>query len=1015
MKKIMTILKKNLIFVIIAAAVLLAAYVVSNRSVFSSDIFSADYLLANSVQAYVTSQGGAFVIDSSNTIAVADADDTLLYTIEGNKPESTFERADEILLGNDGALYVLDSISSDDGVEVEGQRILRFTHNGTRREVLYKYIADEDAPVMLLSSIAFNQGKLCFSCVSQDAVSVYSIDDPETPLCVMEYEDAAYMIMDTAFSPDLHIAVCLRNGDICVSDGGEVTTVFSAREHDNENYPSIVTDVCFGGNDSLYYLDTGQRYIGRIRNGETEIVANSMFIDGTEAESFAASELYSSLTVSGEYLTTLSASYDVDAEDYSYHLCSLDNTGRGGTDVENATLNPMIRRNMLHTTVVYHVREVLVCIAALLLTGILIYSLVMIVKFIIRTDFGNNRTQLLILITALAVAIGTTAVIFDKLNERYSEENSRNLSNIAELVEKSVDKELIKELDSPEDYMGDAFCELESSLFTILHNDINNDSDLYVVVYRVYNDILCEVYRDDYVHGVMHPMAGVFSGSIEEDLAKTGGVYKSQNYTLSEGSYNFALVPTYDENGDILAFYEIGTDNNRATAMNQKLYKRVLILAVMVVIIVMLMFTEISNAFKAFRARHEAQKHKTVLPPEVLRPLIFMIFFTCNITTAFLPIYSSSLWNESFPLPMEVGAALPLSMEMLVSSISALLCSSFIKRRGILFPLILGGLCYVGGNILSVFAGNLWVLILANSTCGFGGGMLTVGVSSWIAGFETEEMTNRGFVHYNAGYLAGMNCGTVIGSLLWENFSIKTAYFSAAGSAVVIVALVILIARNVKLHDEGSESKNTKVSIKQFFSRRVISYFLFFTFPYLVCAAFLLYYFPIVAEEHALSASEISLAFLVSGVISIYAGTTIGEPLIDTIGSRRAMVLAGFIYIIALFYAALTPGVFSCYVVIVLFAIADSFGLAAQAVYYAGLDEVKAIGESRAQGISSTAESTITAAGSLIFGSILLLGDRLGLMVLAVTFAVLMILFTLGGGKHAEHTASNDSGSAETA
>ena len=76
------------------------------------------------------------------------------------------------------------------------------------------------------------------------------------------------------------------------------------------------------------------------------------------------------------------------------------------------------------------------------------------------------------------------------------------------------------------------------------------------------------------------------------------------------------------------------------------------------------------------------------------------------------------------------------------------------------------------------------MLIVANSVCGIGSGFLTIGLNTWAASYEEESMQNKGFIHINAAYLAGLNCGTVIGSLIWENFGVAAVYFVAAAGAV---------------------------------------------------------------------------------------------------------------------------------------------------------------------------------------------------------------------------------------
>jgi predicted MFS family arabinose efflux permease len=400
------------------------------------------------------------------------------------------------------------------------------------------------------------------------------------------------------------------------------------------------------------------------------------------------------------------------------------------------------------------------------------------------------------------------------------------------------------------------------------------------------------------------------------------------------------------------------------------------------------------NAAAAVKGKRRAIAEKKQYPPEVIRPVVFVIFFTANITTAFLPNYGISLWNDNFPAAAEVAAAFPLSAEYIMAAASALLCGLFIKKLPVKVMCVFGGALYIIGNVLSAFAPNLWVLIGANSLCGIGGGVFSVSISTFIAGYDEEEKRNKGFIHYNAAVLAGMNCGTVVGSLICDNAGIFAAYMTAAAGAVLTVFLSVFLFDNRKLAAEETEVK--AAPLKTFITGSMIRYFVLIMIPYFICGAFLSYYFPVVAENNSLSAVEISMAFLISGVISIYTGSVIGEVIIKYIGARKSMILASFIYAAALFYLYINPSILSCYVVIILFAAADSFGFSAQSAYFISRPEVIKYGQGRALGIQSTIESVASACGSVVFGAALLLGEKQGILFIAVALAGLIILFAIG-------------------
>ena len=990
MKRIKESFLQNIIFWIITVLIVLAAFTNRYYSCIGDDPFSSGYMLANPVQAVFSDQYHYYLTDASYTITAANENDELVYEIQGRDPENTFDYADAIAAGSGGILYVHDKSYNEDGISAYRERILKFTNNGRSREVLYEAeTSDADGiQIMYLDSPRVIDGTLYFSEITADGIYVKRCAGEYAEECAFMPMDEAYdIVADSSFSNSFEISALLMNGDICTYKNGENIIVYNAREHDTDEYCSFVANIAYGENNVLYINDVGQRIIRAYDGNELTTIVGRDFGNDVQ-DHFALYPLYSGLNVSGGRISVLSTEYRYDdyLEDYNYFYSIAAMDMNGDVVFHSDTIGISDGRKII-TICVY---------AALLLTAVIaVYAAVKLIGTVIHNAVPQAKTQLLVLITAIAVTIGVSMSLFDSYFEKFADESAANLSNIAYLIDERLDKEIIKAIDNPDKYFDDDYEKLHEDIRSVLKSNTNRNSNIYAVLYKVYNDVLCEIYRSDEMHGIMYPMAGVYSGSIEEDIAADGTCYISKAFELAEGSYTFAEIASYDENGEAVALIEVGTDYNYFVSENNALYRKILIAASMTVIIIMLLFAEFMNGLSAVKARKTASSSQLRIPPEVIRPIAFMIFFTANITTAFLPIYGISLWNNSFSLPAEVAAAFPLSAELIFSALSALVSGSLVKKTGVKPMCIWGSVFYIGGNLLSAFAGNLWILICANSTCGIGGGMLMIAVNTWITAFDDEESRKKGFMYYNAAFLAGMNCGTVIGSIIWENLGIKAAYFTAALGALIIAIFSTMLIENTKASVRGE--KANKVSLKYFFTPKMLRYISCFAVPYLVCAAFLSYYFPVAAENDLLSATEISMAFLLSGVISIYSGSTIGESVIGRLGIRKAMILASFIHAVAFLYFVINPSITSCYAVIILFAAADSFGSSAQSVYFISMPEVEKIGQSRALGINSTIESIVSACGPVIFGTALILGERQGIFLIGVIFSALLFLFVVGG------------------
>lgn len=988
--------KKNKVFYLISVIVLIAAVISIFSEYLGENPFAEKVDLVNPVQVCIGENRNYFIDESSERILITDKKNRLIKIIKGGDSEKTFEYVENISCDKAGAIYIHDRSFDEDGTTILSERIIKFNQNGKREKLIYETeTLDEDGKqIALIDGMKVMDEKLYFCKITKKGVKVFRENGKNMQeLTFASYDNKQDSIVDVDFSKDKNsykIAIVLKNGDVKVLSERNSQSIYVAREHDTEEYFSLISEVTYSDNGDMYLCDIGQRQVYRISAStsqiETIISRGKFSIEGLEE--FAELPLYTGLNNSNGTLSILTAEYIYDEindeEIYSYGLVAIEESGEELFYCDS--LNISMQRRII-TVCLY--------LAIIIMFSIFVYAAIKMIRLLKKFELeGNVKIQLIMLATALVVTVCVSYVIFDSCNSRFVNEAASNLCNIAYLIGEKVDSGDLAEIDTPDDYFSEEYKRIDTCVRNVLKSKINKDNNVYCVLYKVKNDIVCEAYRDDLVHGSMYPMAGKYSGSIEEEIAKKNSYDISYEFALSEGTYMYALIPMYDENGDVLAFIETGTDYSTFNEENNSLYIKVLMLAAMAVIIIMLLFSEILCGLQAVREEKKAKREKRMCPPEVIRPLSFLFFAIANISTAFLPIYGMKLWNEKFPVPAELAAAFPLSMELIFAAVSAFVCGFIIRKAGIKAICILGGVLYISGNLLSAFAGNLWILILANAVCGTGSGCLSLALNTWAASYEEEEKQNRGFIHINAAYLAGLNCGTVIGSLIWESFGIRAAYFCGAIGAGVLILLCIIMIHKIEVVLE-EEDDGESGSLKDLLSPSVIRYFLCICVPYLICTAFLEYFFPIEAEASGLSAAHISMAFLLSGLISIYTGSSLAEPITAKIGTKKAMMLASFLYAAALIYLVINPTIMSCYVVVVLFALADSFGLSAQSVYFSSMPQVKKAGQSKALGVNSTVESITSACGSLIFGAVLAFGTQKGILIIAVVFSALLVVYAL--------------------
>ena len=1037
MNKLKRFLRSNGVFILVVIITALTAVITRLSGFIGENPSSQEYELGACTGACFGEKINAFITEGGSTIAVTNSDNELLYKIHGDDPDRTFNSAKYLSLGENDDIYIIDVIYDDGGLDEKEERILKFSSGGRKREIIYSASLTEetiDTPDasnanneqiknymklyanFKLKNLMIMDGDIYFSQIDISGVTLKRIRDGEPEeLFFMNFGNGDYIYETALYSGEkgTTYALSTKHGVVYTVTGNDFQIVWEASSDRKGSYPRIVQNVAFDSSGRLYLCDLGERVIRRYEDGKCSVFIPQNYFSDENPESFEYLPIYTTLEIRDDIITVVSVNSE---EEYCVNAVDTD-----GNIIASISSVPLSWEFKVRCFILYFTMLLFVIVA--------VYSLARIVILLKKTHLGilesekySMRLKYAVLVVSFTVALITAFIIFRSSNELYHDKAMENIVNVSVLINDTIDDKFLKSVNSPADMVTEDYLKIDQNIVEYLHmRDLIDPSkayckDVYIIIYGIKNNVIYELYRDDWEHCIFYPLPGGYEGSVEQSVLESNQFHTSVDLNTSEGSFEYILQPCFDREGNPVALIEAGMAYDTFVQSNIRFFFQMMLIVFSGIIIVMLMFGEILSAAEAVRQQRRYHRKKADYSPSALRPLAFIVFFTANITTVFLPVYGTDLWNDKFPFPAEVGAAMPLSAELLVSALSSFITSRIIKKTGVKPICFFGVVFYILGNALSAFAWDLWALILANSICGVGGGMLIMGINYRITAFETEEDQNKGFVAYNAALLAGVNCGTVIGSLIWENFGYAPAFFTAAGCAVVGVAAVIYLLDRADLSqcedEEGIFTGTGGIrALKKFFTPEMIKWLLFISIPYTICESFISYFYPIIAEDSGFSAAQISIAFLVSGAISIYTGSALGEYITTSLGAIKAMILASFIYASALVYFVLQPTAESCYVVIVLFAVADSFGISAHSVFFASSKETKAIGENRALGINGTIESITSSCGSLVFGGALMLGVRRGIMLVSLVFIAFLFLYVAT----AKREKSSENGSEMTA
>jgi predicted MFS family arabinose efflux permease len=175
----------------------------------------------------------------------------------------------------------------------------------------------------------------------------------------------------------------------------------------------------------------------------------------------------------------------------------------------------------------------------------------------------------------------------------------------------------------------------------------------------------------------------------------------------------------------------------------------------------------------------------------------------------------------------------------------------------------------------------------------------------------------------------------------------------------------------------------------------VILYFVFLLIPLSIGSMFLYYFFPLFAEGEGLSPSNIGRAFLLNGLCIVYLGPLLTRLVSRWLSNKTAVFISSSILIGALFLFTSSPTIVTAFVAVIMFGIAEGFGLTSSINYYIGLKASQWLGEGKAMGYYSLVENFGQMLGPMLFGSLLVLGTAGATGSIGILLAGTLVLFMI--------------------
>ena len=929
-----------------------------NQNLLFSNPF-AEIAIENVVYAARDNQENLLVLDGSGgRLLKVDSTGIVQWIVKSN--EIGFSEAKRVVSAENGHIFVQNVEKEEAGYRICRESILEYSKDGEfiRETVVYEYEEAILAPQMI-GIVPTEEG--CFYLYKQtdeleqhnqegELLKSYALPEAKQFVASIAYDKKQENLYYSNYRGEIYQYID-GTKDLLLYTGASVEEL------------SVPKEISIDANQTVYVSDIGLRDILKIDStGNVERIEEDMDIYDKEI----------SYCLNADYGLVVSTNYSVkllEEGEYTYL-----------TSFEKSDSQKMM--------------EIVVWVAIAVMLFAACGGVYLLVQYILKSKNKFTKISTTMILGVSVLCIVFMGILLPKFEANIIEAVFKRAEMAADITEAKIPLESFEQINSASDFMGPEYLAVREAVNDIFLSGDESMSDLYCTLYRIQDDMIISTYCLQEDTGAIYPYDWYYEESDEQAIieSKEGKQYSNQS---SEGSYLFVLNPIIDENtGEAVGLIEVGTDLNAFQKQLKTIIQELVINMIAITVVFILVAIEV---ILFFQAKEHYEKHpEKGIPTDILRTMVFTVFFLTNMATGFLPIYALDLARsvDTFGIPMEVMAAIPISAEVVTGAIFSIFGNKVIERLGEKKAVSLSAIVFTAGFAFRIIP-NIWVLTIGNAIIGIGWGILLLVINTIIAR-KPEAEKDSGFASYSAAALNGVNCGVVIGGFLMNWLS----YQWILSVTTLISVLLFFLVKKYLHSDETTSAEEVEevqsLSIWKFlFKGRIIIYFAMIVVPIIACSYFLNYMFPILGSEYGLSETNIGYAYLLNGLCVMCFSNVMTEFFGRKMKKGMALALASCIYAVAFLLVGWYQSIPVLLLSLVLLGLSDSFGLPLQTVYYTDLEEVKQFGYDRAIGVYSLFENGAQAMGSFVFSYVLLIGIKEGLWLVAGTIMVLAVLFLL--------------------
>lgn len=632
------------------------------------------------------------------------------------------------------------------------------------------------------------------------------------------------------------------------------------------------------------------------------------------------------------------------------------------------SLNINFAESVVKSVVQTQMTQLVKYLALLVILGLLVLGIVTVRFSFIEPD---GRMQSKKFITVILILLGFLQIVYGLLNysvfrKAYLEVAHDNTAAISEVIKNNVNSVLEKGVP-----------------YTELYNIEEYLNNILTAVPEIEN---IEIYGDD-----------------KEPLYSAGGKGAFQDLSSdSEYVHIQELTSDLDRKQGTVQI-EISQKSIADKLRNILLDTATVLVVSFILMVEVTLFVILLLEKRVSKGPTDPAWNRSTIP--MVRYLAFLIFAAAHMSTTFIPILMNNLYEPLLTLPKNVVLGLPISAEMLFGAIAAVGAGYSIDKTGYRPILIRGIIIFCGGALISAVAWDVMSFIAARSVVGIGFGLALMALRTIVISAPDALSKNQGIAAMNSGAFAGVNCGIVVGAMLADRIGYSQVFFVAFVLLIISWRSADAFVENPIPLGADKASDVQKFNSKEFIlDKKVVTFFMFVLLPVSVSGMFLNYLFPIFADGMGASSSSIGRAFLINGLLIIYAGPVLSRYSEKYLGTKKSLVTASLIMGFSILFFAGFGTLAAAYITVIILGLADSFGVAAQSNYFLSLGAVSRLGEGKAVAYFSIVGKLGQMLGPIIFGSAAVLGMAAGTGVIG---GIAVIAFSLFAILHKEPALKN--------